>query len=48
MPAFTDPVSELTPEELARLRDEMGAHSAEQQLHIQYEENDREDHKADC
>ncbi len=37
---YTDPVSELTPEQLARLRDEMQAHSAEQQLHIEYEEED--------
>lgn len=41
MPAYTDPVEDMTTEELAELREDMGAHRGEQQLHIEHEENDR-------
>lgn len=32
-PAYTDPVTEMTPEELARLRDDAAAERGEQEVH---------------
>ncbi len=39
-PAYTDPVWELTPEEIAALRDEAGAERADQELHGESDEHD--------
>lgn len=36
MPAYTPPTTELTAEELAALREEMGAHWGELELHSEH------------